>query len=255
MNAISPLAARSQGSQLAPDRLRGQQITAIARWTPTMAACSLVTSAIIVITFWNVASQTYLISLFLTLTILHGLAIFGARRWLAAGHKVATARTRRVRIAFTLLIAVTWSTMPVMLMPVATPDQRQLLIYVGAGLISASVMLAPLLPAALSFAALITLGVLLPMPLLHQSISLQHALTLIIFCAMTSGVVWSQSIDFAQRVLNEITQRRTGRSHRPSSPRIRRKCLGLLVGSRCRFAIASRLRTSRPDYGLPARSA
>ena len=205
MTATSRLAPSLQGSTVAPDRLRGQQITAIARWTPAMAGCSLITCAAVVTTFWNTAPRAYLVGLLLSLTTLHGLSVFGARRWLAAGHKVASARMRWARVAFTVLIAVAWSTMPAMLMPTATPDQRQLLIYVGAGLISASVMLAPLLPAALSFAGVITLGVLLPMPLLHQSITVQHALTLITFCALTSSVVWSQSIDFAQRVLNEIT--------------------------------------------------
>ena len=195
---------------MAPDRLRGEQITVLARWTPIMALCSILSCLTVIATCWDVGSRGYMIGLLVFLTTIHGLAIYGGRRWLRSGSRVASRRMVRVRIGATVLIAAAWATMPSMLMPVATPDQRQLLVYVGPGLISASVMLAPVLPAALLFAVMTTIGILAPMSMLHQTITFQHAMTNLIFLGTTCVVVCSQSRDFTKRVLSEIAMEEQG---------------------------------------------
>ena len=195
---------RMPRSQLAPDRLRGEQIGVLASWTPVMAVCSLACCLSVVITCWGAGANTYLAGLFVFLAAVHGLATFGARRWRARGTKVATPRMVRLRIAFTGLIAAGWATMPTVLMPLATPDQRQTIVYVGAGLMSASVLLAPLLPAALVFAGFAAAGILVPMLLHGQPGMVQPIIITVLFAATTCGVVFSQSRDHAKRLRNEI---------------------------------------------------
>ena len=197
-------------SKTPSDRLRGEQITVLARWTPAMAVCSIATCVTVAVKCWDVGRRPYLIGLLICLASVHGLAVLGGNRWLNAGSRVASKRMVRLRIAVTVLIATAWATMPWMLMPVTTLDQRQLLLYVGAGLMCASVLLAPLLLAALLFAGVTTLGILAPMPLLHQSITVEHTFIILIFFATTCGVVLSQSRDFTKRVLNEITLEEQG---------------------------------------------
>jgi diguanylate cyclase (GGDEF)-like protein len=196
---------KTSQSQLASDRLRGEQITALARWTPVIALSSLASCLMVVVSCWTFGSHAYLLGLLLLLTTAHAIAILRARVWMSQGVRVASAGMVRLRIAVVGLIAVVWATMPTMLMPHVGQDQRQLLIYVGAGLMSASVLLSPLLPAALLFACVTTIGILSPMPLLHQSITAQHAFFVIIFMVLTCAISFTQSREFAKRVINEVT--------------------------------------------------
>ncbi len=203
-----PLTPRSPPTmpegRLEPDRLRGEQITMIARWTPTMAVCSMASGVTVAVTCWGAGLHAYLVGLVTFLAVIHGLAILGGKRWLSSGAKVASARLLRTRIIFSGLIAAAWATMPAMVMPGLAPDQRQLVIYIGAGLMSASVLLAPLLPAALLFASLTTLGILSPMLLLTHAHMAQPAIITLLFFMTTCGVVCSQSSDFAKRLHSEM---------------------------------------------------
>ncbi len=108
------------------------------------------------------------------------------------------------RVAITSLIAIAWSTVPTVLMPLSNADQRQLLIYIFAGFSSSSILMAPLLPAALSLVVITTIGILLPLPFLEQSITVQHVILIVLYFLVTCGVLLHQNRDFARRVTNEI---------------------------------------------------
>ncbi|MGI4942771.1 MAG: putative bifunctional diguanylate cyclase/phosphodiesterase, partial [Janthinobacterium lividum] len=196
--------------EVAADRLRTEQITLLARWSGSNALGSIVSCFLVVATFWATASHAYLLTLLLTLAIVHGAAILSSRIWLAKTVRVGTRRMLRVRIVITGIIGTVWATMPIMLMPRATPDQRQLVIYICSGLITASIMLAPLRPAALLLAVISSLGALLPMPLLDQTITPQHAAIVVLYCAMTCATILALNRDFNRRVLNELTLEEQG---------------------------------------------
>ncbi|MGI4945924.1 MAG: putative bifunctional diguanylate cyclase/phosphodiesterase, partial [Janthinobacterium lividum] len=195
-----------QNSHLAPDRLRSEQITMIARWTSVLALCSVTSGAIVLGTFWATASHTYLLAFFLCLCFLHGLAVVSGIVWLRRTSREASPSKLRVRIVMSAVIALVWASVPITLMPAATTDQRQLLIYIGSGLMSSSILLAPITPAALAFLCITTAGILLPMPFIDQSITFQHTWVILLYMLATWGVVDHQARDFSRRVLNELAQ-------------------------------------------------
>ena len=170
-----------------------------------MTACgSILTCLIVMWTFWPVGPHRYLLGLLVLLLVMHGSALLGSRIWLARARHAVSRRMVASRVAVTTLVAVTWSTVPGVLMPLATSDQRQLLIYIFAGFSSSSILMAPLLPAALSFVVVTTIGILLPMPFLEQSITVQHAILIVLYFLVTCGVLLHQNRDFTRRVTNEI---------------------------------------------------
>ena len=190
---------------LAPGHLRYEQVTALAGRSGILACGSIASCLIVLWTFWRSGPHHYMVGLLVFLVAVHSLAVIGSRIWLEKGRQATTQRMVRVRTVITAIIATAWSTVPLVLMPAATMDQRQLLVYIFAGLVSSSILLAPVLPIALLFAGITSLGLLLPMPLLHHTITEQHALLIMLYFVMTCGVVLHQSRDFSRRVLNELT--------------------------------------------------
>ncbi len=206
MKAPASSSPADQNSQPVQDRLRSEQITTIARWTSVLALCSVTSGAMVLETFWATASHAYLLAFFLCLCSLHGLGVAGSLAWLRRPAREASPLKLRVRIVISAVIALVWASAPITLMPAATTDQRQLLIYIGSGLMSSSILLAPIMPAALAFLFVTTAGVLLPMPFIEQAITFQHTSVILLYMLATWGVVDHQARDFARRVLNELAQ-------------------------------------------------
>ncbi|MGI4797980.1 MAG: putative bifunctional diguanylate cyclase/phosphodiesterase [Janthinobacterium lividum] len=196
----------SQTDYLAPNHLRSEQITIIARWTSVLAICSVTSGIIVLRRFWATAPHAFLVTFFFCLCVLHGLAVVSGILWLRKTSREATPFMMRSRVVVSGLIAMVWASVPIMLMPAASTDQRQLLIYIGSGLISSSILLAPMMHAALVFLFITTIGVLLPMPFIDQSITLDHAWMILLYTFATWGVVHNQARDFSKRVLNELAQ-------------------------------------------------
>ncbi len=191
--------------RLAPEHLRHEQISAVARRTGLMAMGSVLSCLMVMATFWPTASHRYLLLLLGLLLVLHAIAVVGSRVWLARATRTASPRDVHLRVALTALIALVWASVPGMLMPDASADHRQLLIYIASGLLTSSILLAPLPAAALLFAAVTSIGVLLPMPQIYRSITSEHATLVLMFFVMNCGVVLNQGRDFAEHVLNELT--------------------------------------------------
>jgi hypothetical protein len=197
MESLNDMGLADQTCHLAPDRLRSEQITIIARWTSVLALCSVSSGVLVLRTFWSTASHAYVASFFFCLCILHGLAVGSGIMWLRRTSRKASSFMLRSRIVVTAVVALVWASVPIMLMPDATADQRQLLIYIGSGLMSSSILLAPMMPAALAFLFITTAGVLLPMPLIDQSITLEHTWMILLYMFATWGVVHNQAHDFS----------------------------------------------------------
>ncbi len=198
----SPGSARLDGPS---GRLRYEQVAAVSGRTGMMAFGSILTFLIIMWTFWPVAPHRYLLGVLALLAVMHGLALLGSRTWLSRGPHAVPRWVVAIWVAVASLLAVAWSTIPFVLMPHASADQRQLLIYIFAGFSSSSILMAPLLPAALSFVAITTIGILASMPFADQSVTVQHAILIMLYFLMTCGVLLHQNRDFARRVTNELT--------------------------------------------------
>ncbi len=191
--------------ELLPDGLRLQQVTVMARWTPPLAVCSVLSAGVVVLTFWHSAPHAGLLALLASLSLMHGLAVVRSLAWLRRPAAGASRRALHLRVGVSAAVALIWATALALLLPRATLEQRQLLIYVGSGLMSASILLAPVRTAALAFLGITTAGLLLPMPFIAQSISPAHTLLILLYAATTCGLVHSQSRDFTRRVRDELT--------------------------------------------------
>ena len=197
-------------SGLAATCLRVQQFSSLARWSSLLAACSVTSCLMVVATFWRTASHAYLLTLLAVLLGLHGLAVFGARRGLKGKDAAISSYRLHARTAMVAAIALCWASAPLTLMPIATPDQRQLLIYISSGLMSAGILFAPMLNAALLCVGISALAILLAMSMVERSIAWQHAATIVAYGLAISGLVIVQSREFARRVLNEVTLEEQG---------------------------------------------
>ena len=187
----------------ATERLRREQFTTMSRRVSVVAAASVAGCALVVITFWGSGSHVYLLALLVALLMLHSVSVMGASKWLSGPQHDASPNGVRIRVAISGAIAIVWATVPALLAPLANPDQRQLLIIISTGLMFSSIVLAPLLPSAIVFEAITTLGALLAIPLAHENTALQHAALLLVDAALIGGAIVAQSRDFARRVLNE----------------------------------------------------
>ena len=196
-----PNSARLDG---ASGRLRYEQVAATASRAGMMACGSILTFLIVMWTFWPVGPHHYLLGLLALLLVMHGLALLGSRIWLSRGPHAVSRRMVLGRVAVASLVAVAWATIPFVLMPHATADQRQLLIYIFAGFSSSSILMAPLLPVALSFVVITTASVLASLQLADQSVTAQNAILIVLYFLTTCGVLLHQSRDFARRVTNEL---------------------------------------------------
>ena len=193
-------------SPLAAERLRNQQFIAMARWSGPGSTFSVSSCIVVLVTFWSNAPHVYLLTLLASLLALHALAITAAHQQDGCARLISSQSSRLcLFVAVTGAIGLAWASAPISLLPHATPDQRPVLICLDAGLASMSILLAPLLPAALLFLGLITLGGLLPLALPHPCYGGQNLLLMIMYSLLTCGVVASQGCDFARRVLNEAT--------------------------------------------------
>ncbi len=189
----------------ARDRLRSEQVSALARWSALLAFGSLLACLVIVVTFWRVAPHRFLLTILGILVAAHGVSVLGSRTWLRQARRDASARMVTIRIAVSFTIACVWATVPCTLMSLGTPEQRQLLVYVASGLISTSPLLAPLLPAAFAFASVTAVSLLLSTSNVDHTITVEHAILILLYYKMTCGVLLSQSSEFARRILSELT--------------------------------------------------
>ena len=190
-------------SEPALERLRREQFTILARRGRVASAASIASCILAVMTFWARASHVYLLALLATLLALHSLSVIGAWRWLGGEQRFASPRLMRIR-AGTFAVAMAWATAPAALVPLATPDQRQLLSTLCTGLLFSSIALAPLLSAAISFAAITAAGTLIAIPLSHEATALPHSVLILIYASLIAGLAVGQSRELAARVRNEV---------------------------------------------------
>ncbi len=194
----------ARGRTRAPDRLRVEQVTAVTRRASVFACGSLVSCLVVVTEFWPVASHRYLLSLLSVLAVCQCLAV-GRSLWYAKSSRGMSRWSFHVQCVMAASVATTWATVPCVLMPLASADQQQMLVAIACALVAASVLLAPVLPAALLFAAIGTAGPVFASLSAHRSTALAQCVLDLVYLAVASGVVVQQGRDFSRRVQNELT--------------------------------------------------
>ncbi len=186
-------------------RLQSEQTTALGARSGLLAFGSIAGCLGILATFWPDGKHQYLLGLSTFLIVAHSLAILCSPRHDPGRPQVASRTSVLLRVGITAIVALAWATAPLTLMPHATSDQGQLLAYIFSGLAWSSILLAPILPSALLFAGIVSLGLLLPMAVLDQTMSGRHAMLIVFNFCMICGVVLHQHRDFMRRVTNELT--------------------------------------------------
>jgi len=140
-------------------RLRVEQVDTLAKLGGVIACVGVLAALAVVASFWNNGSRAYLLTFLGVFVSIYAMGFRRSIRWRTLPKPVELARaTYIVRCLHVGIIGLLWSTMPAMLLPVATGNQRLLIVYVSSGLIASAVVIAPIILAALLIAAPIIVG-------------------------------------------------------------------------------------------------
>ncbi len=192
----------SASANFSPERLSSERVTTLSRRSGASAASSLACCLFVVIIFWHEGHHRYLVGLLSTLLTLHGIAV---ARHLADVRSARRAHSVTVACVITALVALVWATVPIELAPHASPQHRQLLVYIATGLISSSILLSPVLPASLLFAGINAIGLIAVTPIIEPGIAVEHSLLITIYVILICIAAYHQSRDFDRRIRNELT--------------------------------------------------
>ena len=186
-------------------RVRIEKIETLARLAPILAISSLLAAATLVTLFWHQGPRRFLIGLGVGLLLVHGAAICKSVLWLRSARPSAVSlRSVWIRVGLTAAVAAVWATVPIVLMPEASADERQFIVYVMAGLISAGVMIAPLRAGAVAFSAIVGTGMLIAILLVHDRTFLQHAGMVLVYTGATICVIQYLHSRFVSLVAHEV---------------------------------------------------
>lgn len=140
-------------------RLRVEQVDTLAKLGGVIACVGVLAALAIVASFWHNASRAYLATFLGVFVVIYAMGFRRSIRWRTRPTPLSLDRsTYIIRCLHVGIIGLLWSTMPPMLLPVATGNQRVLIVYVSAGLIASAVVIAPTILAALLIAAPIIVG-------------------------------------------------------------------------------------------------
>ncbi len=195
----------STRSSTVTTRVRIEKIETLARLAPILAISSLFAAATLVTLFWHQGPRRFLIGLSIGLLLAHGAAICKSVLWLGSVRPSAISlRSVWIRVGLTAAVAAVWASVPIMLMPEASADERQFIVYVMAGLISAGVMIAPLRAGAVAFSTIVGIGMLIAILIVHDRAFLQHAGMVLIYTAATICVIQYLHARFVSLVAHEV---------------------------------------------------
>ncbi len=186
-----------------------EQATAVAWRASMLAIGSILAYAVVLAEFWPTPMHHRLLDLLALLIVLH-VASTGFNATVIRRPQSVRRSTPVLQAVLAAILAAVWACVPVILMPLADEAGHDLLIYVCSGMITGGILLAPVLPAALSFAGINALGLLLATPALDHAAVGRHSVLILTFLAMTVSVAIHQSRDFARRIRNESTVRDQG---------------------------------------------
>ena len=186
-------------------RVRIEKVETLARLAPILALSSLCAAATLIALFWHQGPHRFLVGLGVGLLLVHGAAICKSVLWLGSARpSTLPPRSVWLRAGVTAAVAAIWGTVPIVLMPQASAEDRQLIVYVMAGLISAGVMIAPMRAGAVAFSTIVGLGELIAILIVHDANFLQHAGTVLVYLAATICVILYLHARFVSLVAHEV---------------------------------------------------
>lgn len=143
-------------------RLRVEQVDTLAKLGGVIACVGVLAALSVVASFWHNGSRAYLMTFLVIFVAIYAAGFRRSIRWRKQVKPLELSRRAYVvRCLHVGFIGLLWSTMPAMLMPVATGNQRLLIVYVSSGLIASAVAIAPTMLAALLIAAPVTTATLI----------------------------------------------------------------------------------------------
>ena len=186
-------------------RVRIEKIETLARLAPILAISSLCAAATLIGLFWHQGPRRFLVGFGVGLLFVHGAAICKSVLWLGSPRPASISlRSVWMRVGLTAGMAAIWATVPIVLMPEASAQQRQFIVYVMAGLIAAGVMIAPLRAGAVAFSAIAGAGELIAILIVRDGTFLQHAATVTAYIAATICVIQYLHTRFVSLVAHEV---------------------------------------------------
>ena len=186
------------------DPLLIEQAVTVARRGRIVTIGSILACLVVETSYWPTAPHRYLAGFMAALFGAHAVSILRSV-WMTRSPDRIWVGTRVSGTIIAAIIALTWASVPVVLTPISDGRHGDMLTFVGAGLITCSVLLAPLLSVALVFAGINALGLLVAAVIADGGMIGHHSLLILIYAGVTTMVVIHQSRDFARRVRNELT--------------------------------------------------
>ena len=118
-------------------RIRAKQIDAITRLVPITMTINLVNGAIVLFVFWNTGSNIFLGAWALTIACAAAMAMRSWVRSRRRAPKEASRNAMRRMTVHAFVLALTWGTMPIVLLPAIDPTYQVIVACLMAGMISA----------------------------------------------------------------------------------------------------------------------
>lgn len=179
-------------------RIRAKQIDAITRLVPITMTINLVNVAIVLFVFWNTGSNMFLGVWALTIVCAAAMA---TRSWVRSRRRAPTEAspnaTRRMTVQ-AFVLALSWGTMPIVLLPAIDPTHQVIVACLMAGMISAGGFALATVPGAgLTYTWTMTAASAAALLLCRVDVYAVTAVFLLIYAVFISrNVVWNGKLFF-----------------------------------------------------------
>jgi diguanylate cyclase (GGDEF)-like protein len=187
------------------DRVRVDQIDAAAKLAPFSTLVSGSVVVVIVVSCWKQGPLWYLIPFLAALEVTVVGTLFAVHRWRRTADRIANSRRAAViGLTAATALGVIWATMPIVLFPLANPDNRLMIACTAAGLICTGVVVAPLIAAAEAFVSAIICGSFVGLYLTGDAFFAIIALLLLIYAVfIVTSIAYLHHI-FMQKLFQQL---------------------------------------------------
>jgi len=202
LDSIHQTLAPFDGDEVLAGRFRARQIQAVLRLTPLTMLANFFNACVVVYTFWRQINPLLLGGW--ALCVLYAAGV-GMESWIAwqRGRPPETASASALTKAakHAALLALLWSTLPMLLLPMAQPESRLMLSSVAVGMLCAGgFALATIPQAALTYVGVMAVGTFIGLVRLDHSLALELTILLVMYTFIVMGSVLSNARTFQARL-------------------------------------------------------
>jgi len=183
-------------------RFRARQIQAVLRLTPLTMLANFFNACVVVYAFWHQVNPLLLGGWALCVVYAAGV---GMESWLAWQRgkvpESASARALTKASKHAALLALLWTTLPMLLLPMAPVESRLMLSSVAVGMLCAGgFALATIPQAALTYVGIMSVGTFIGLIRLDHSLAVEMTILLVMYTFIVMGSILSNARTFRARL-------------------------------------------------------